>query len=189
MQRLPFNEVKTTQAASRFLELAGGKLNYMVLIKLLYLLDRASLLKWGRTVTFDEYYSMKHGPVLSEVLSLITEMTPPFERGYWAEHISAPSDWSVTLRTKAGDDALSESEDELIQSVFEEHWRYFAEDPFVFVKFLHDNLPEWTETESGRVPLLHRDILAAGHKSDAEISAVEEELDSLAADYRALLVR
>jgi uncharacterized phage-associated protein len=189
MQRLPFNEVKTTQAASRFLELAGGKLNYMVLIKLLYLLDRASLLKWRRPVTFDEYYSMKHGPVLSEVLSLITEMTPPFQRGYWAEHISAPSEWSVTLRAKAGDDALSEAEEELIQSVFEQYRPYFADDPFVLVKFLHDNLPEWTETQSGRVPILHRDILAAENKSEAEISAVVEELDSLASDYRVLLAR
>ena len=75
--RLRFDEKKATQAASGFLVLSGGKLNYLKLIKLLYLLDRATLLAWGRTVTGDHYYSMKHGPVLSEVLDLITDM--PFE--------------------------------------------------------------------------------------------------------------
>jgi hypothetical protein len=30
-----FNEKKTTQAAARFLALAGGRMNYMLLIKLL----------------------------------------------------------------------------------------------------------------------------------------------------------
>jgi hypothetical protein len=30
-----FNEKKTTQAAARFLSLAGGRMNYMLLIKLL----------------------------------------------------------------------------------------------------------------------------------------------------------
>ena len=172
-----------------FSSLLNGKLNYMVLIKLLYLLDRASFLKWGRPVTFDHYYSMKHGPVLSEVHDLITEMTPPFERGYWHEHISAPVDWSVSLRAPTQFDALSEAELELIQAVFEKYKPYFANDPFKLVDLLHETLPEWQEVKSGRIPLPHRDILAAGKKSEEEIVAIEDELESLASDYRILLTR
>jgi hypothetical protein len=122
--QLPFNEVKATQAAGKFLELAGGRLNYMVLIKLLYLLDRAAMFKWARPVTFDEYYSMKNGPVLSEVHELITEERPPHENGFWSEHISAPSDYSVSLMSAPGDDSLSEAEEELIQGVFDEYKPY-----------------------------------------------------------------
>jgi hypothetical protein len=186
--QLPFNEVKTTQAAGRFLQLAGGKLNYMVLIKLLYLLDRASFIKWHRPVTFGEYYSMKNGPVISEVHDLITEMVPPFEQGYWFQHISEPADWSVMLRAGTDTDALSEAEEELIQAVFRKYEPYLSK-PFELVDLLHKTLPEWQEIQSGRVPLPHRDILAAENRSEEEIEATEQELESLAADLKALLTR
>jgi hypothetical protein len=186
--QLPFNEVKSTQAAGRFLELAGGKLNYMVLIKLLYMLDRAAMFKWGRPVTFDEYYSMKNGPVLSAVHDLITEQCPPQEGGYWSLHISEPSGYSVSLRSAAGNDALSEAEEELIQSVFAEYTPYLSR-PFELVELLHKILPEWTEISSGRVLLSHRDILKAADKTDAEVEAITQDLESLGSDYRALMVR
>jgi uncharacterized phage-associated protein len=184
--QLPFNEVKSTQAAGRFLELAGGTLNYMVLIKLLYMLDRAAMFKWGRPVTFDEYYSMKNGPVLSEVHDLITEQ--PQQHSYWSRHISEPSAYSVSLVAVAGDGALSEAEEELISSVFTEYRQYLS-NPFELVELLHRTLPEWTEITSGRVPLPHRDILRAILKSDAEIESIEQELESLGSDYRTLLFR
>jgi uncharacterized phage-associated protein len=186
--QLPFNEVKTTQAASRFLQLAGGRLNYMVLIKLLYLLDRAALLGWRRPVTFDEYYSMKHGPVLSEVHDLITEETAPFQSNYWSEHISDPLGRSVELMADAGGDALSDAEEELIQTIFKQYESYLSR-PFDLVDLLHKTLPEWKEVKSGRVPLPYRDILTAGNKSPEETEAIERELESLASDYRILLAR
>ena len=186
MQRLPFNEVKTTQAASRFLQLAGGRLNYMVLIKLLYMLDRTTLLKWGRPVTGDEYFSMKLGPVLSETKELITEM--PVGHGYWSSYISGPNNYSVDLIKDPGLDALSEAEDEIIQSVFGEYGRYDSK-PFDLVDLLHKSLPEWTEVTEGRVELPYEDILKADGRSREEIEAVERELTSLAQDYKAFLVR
>ena len=70
MERL-FDEKKATQAAACFLKLADGGLNYMVLIKDLYLADRQALAGWGRSITNDKYYSMKCGPVLSNVLDQI----------------------------------------------------------------------------------------------------------------------
>jgi len=186
--QLPFNEVKATQAASRFLELAGGTLNYMVLIKLLYMLDRAAMFRWGRPVTFDEYYSMKNGPVLSAVHDLITEQCPPQESGYWSQHISEPSGYSVSLNSSPGDGSLSEAEEELIQSIFTEYKPYISK-PFELVELLHKTLPEWTEITSGRVPLRHGDILRAANRSDVEVEAIEQELEALGSDYRTLLVR
>jgi hypothetical protein len=40
MIRFICNEIKTTQDAALFLKLNGGKMNYMKLIKLMYLADR-----------------------------------------------------------------------------------------------------------------------------------------------------
>ena len=50
---LRFREAKTTQAAARLLTLRGGRMNYMKLLKLLYIVEREALLNWGRPVTAD----------------------------------------------------------------------------------------------------------------------------------------
>lgn len=186
--QLQFNEIKATQAAARFMDLAGGSLNYMVLGKLLYLLDREALLAWGRTVTFAEYYSMKAGPVLSEVHDLITEI--PMPGSYWSSHI-VPGlfDYSVRLRSDPGADALSEAEIDIIEKLFKQYGHY-NRDPFALVDLLHKILPEWTEVQKGRVPLQIRDILTkGGNKSVAEAEAIEGELQSLSEDYKLLAAR
>ncbi|WP_419167442.1 hypothetical protein [Candidatus Palauibacter sp.] len=48
-----YKQAKTTQLAGEFLRLAGGRMSYMKLIKLLYLVDRRSLLERGVPVTYD----------------------------------------------------------------------------------------------------------------------------------------
>jgi uncharacterized phage-associated protein len=168
-----FDEKKSTQAAAYFLRLAKGKMNYMLLIKLLYLLDRRALLKWGRPVTGDSYFSMKLGPVLSEVLSLVSEKPDPDNPGYWAEHISAPRTYDIKLLSDPGDGALSESEESLINAVFEKYGHY---DRFRLATHLHKILPEWKAVQSGRVPITHADILKAGGRSPRDIEAIEKDL-------------
>src|SRR5690242_6025860 len=106
-----FNEKKATQAAAQFLRLANGRMNYMKLIKLLYIADREALLRWGRPITTDVYFSMKHGPVLSEVLDLISEGPDPFfGETFWSRHISK-EDYDVSLKADPTQDQLSEAED------------------------------------------------------------------------------
>ena len=96
--RMRFNEKKATQAAARFLRHSNGRMNYMKLIKLLYIADRDALTRWGRPITTDSYFSLKHGPVLSQVLDLITEEPNPLAcRTFWSEHISDPEHYSVSL--------------------------------------------------------------------------------------------
>jgi len=171
-----FNEKKTTQAAARFLALAGGRMNYMLLIKLLYLLDRRSLSQWGRPVTGDDYFSMKYGPVLSEVLDLITDMPDPTGPGYWAKHISDPVHYVVELAADPGGDELSEAEEGAIEATFKKFGRY---NQFDLATHLHQILEEWQPVEHGRIPITYRDILKAIKKSPDEIAAIEEELSSL----------
>jgi len=174
--QLRFNERKTTQAASRFLKLGGRRMNYMKLIKLLYLADRGAILRWGRPLSGDAYFSMKCGPVLSEVHNLITEVPNPNQQSVWSEYISAPSNYEVELREDAGDDELSKAEEELIDEIFAAYGHYL---PFELVDLLHRTLPEWKEIQSGRIPIEYREILQAGDKSPQEIDEIESELDSL----------
>ena len=50
-----FNIGKATEAACLFLERAGGRMNIMKLVKLLYLLDRLSLDRRGIPVVGGDY--------------------------------------------------------------------------------------------------------------------------------------
>src|SRR5208282_1628926 len=108
---LPYNEKRATQAAAILLSMRESRsLNYMLLIKLLYLVDRESLLRWGSPLTGDDYYSMEFGPVLSKTHDLMTEMRPPEEDSFWARHVQR-SGYDVKLMDDPGDEELSDADD------------------------------------------------------------------------------
>ncbi len=173
-----FNEAKATQAAARLLKQAGGTMNYMVLIKLLYLADRVALVKWGRSITGDEYFTMKLGPVLSEVHDLITEMQPPNEDHPWTRSI-AKSSWDVSLQKDAGDDELSEAEERVLDKIFEKFKPFLTGNPFALPDWIHDNLREVKRIQGGRIPLEIREILQGAEQSEERIERVVEELEML----------
>ena len=172
---LRFDEAKATQAAAKFLALRGGRMHYLKLIKLLYLLDRAALLRWGIPVTTDRYVSMDHGPVVSRIYSLITEEIP---KPVWAEYISAPmGEYEVQLQRGAPTDRLSRAEERLIEEI---HREYGHRSRWDLVNYLH-TLPEWKSPNGSSIPIHLRDILEAGGEDETEIRATIRELESLSA--------
>ncbi len=151
-------------------------MNYMKLIKLLYLLDRSALLAWGRPVTTDRYVSMERGPVVSRILSLIREEPEPGSVSFWRQHISGQKAYSVRLLSDPGSDDLSRAEEDLIERVFAEHG---GKNQWELVDFCH-RLPEWKDPEGSSIPLEYDDILRAGEKPEDEIREVMAELKALA---------
>jgi uncharacterized phage-associated protein len=174
--RLRFNEAKATQAACRLLRLRGGRMSYLKLIKLLYIVDREALIRWGRTVTTDCHVSMDRGPVVSRIYDLITGDEPPDMERFWRQYISVPQNFEVELHSDPGDSELSIAEEELIDGVFNEHGR---KSRWELVGYTHD-LPEWQDPNGSSIPIAYRDILRAAGKTEAEIIAVEDEIESLA---------
>ncbi len=174
--RLRFKEAKTIQAAARLLELRGDRMSYLKLIKLLYIIDREALLRWGRPVTGDRYVSMDHGPVLSQTLNLITEEPRPGEHTFWASHISSPEQFEVRLNRPAAMDELSEAELQLIHEVFAKYGHMKRWD---LVDLVHQ-FPEWQDPEGSAIPIQYRDILKAGGKTEGEIEAILQEIASVA---------
>jgi hypothetical protein len=156
-------------------------MNYMLLIKLLYLLDRRALSRWGRPVTGDDYFSMKYGPVLSEVLDLSTSLPDPTGAGYWAQHISEPAHHVVELSANPGDDEVSQAEEQVIDAIFK---KFGGHNQFDLAVQLHKILEEWQPVEHGRIPIAYGDILKAIKKSPEEIEAIDEELSSLSSVER-----
>jgi uncharacterized phage-associated protein len=174
---LRFNERRATEAAARFLKLRGGRMKYLKLIKLLYLLDREALLRWGAPVTTDQYVSMDNGPVVSRIYELIRDEAAPGTDSFWRRHISAPEDWDVTLIAEPEPAEVSPAENALIDEIFA---RYGKMGRWDLVRLSHD-LPEWQDPKGSAIPIAYRDILRAGKKTEAEIAAVEAELEALAA--------
>ncbi len=174
---LQFDEAKATQAAAFFLQLRGGQMHYIKLIKLLYLADREALLRWGVPISTDCYVSMDNGPVLSRVLNLITEdRTKPV----WSQYISAPlGEYEVQLLKAPSMDCLSRAEENLIREIFEQYGHRYRWD---LIDNVMHKLPEWRDPNHSSIPIHLRDILKAGGENESEIRAVIRELSSFAND-------
>lgn len=151
-------------------------MSYLKLIKLLYLADRQALLRWGRPITTDRYFSMDRGPVLSRVLDLATDGEDPGAPSIWANHIGEPSGYEIQLRTDPGRDELSDAEVSLLDEIFRDHG---AKSRWELVRLTH-KLPEWKDPGGSAIPITYRDILRAGGKTELEIASIEDEIEGVA---------
>jgi uncharacterized phage-associated protein len=169
-----FNERKATQVAARFLRAAGGKLEYISVIKLMYFADREALLRWGTPITDDRYYSLDHGPVLSQVKNLIDERTG----GFWNQHISAPAEYKIEIIKDPGDDQLSIAEEKLIDEIHQKYQNFNWWD----LRNKSHELPEWKDPEGSSIRIEIDDILRAAGIRKKKRVRMEQELKG----YRAM---
>jgi len=170
--RFSFDERKTAAAAALLLQLSGGSMEYLRLIKLLYFIDREALEALGRPITGDRYVSMRHGPVLSTVYDLVkaTLLGDVAATGPWSEHVQPNGRYRLALRQAPDVGALSEAEIDVVLQVFE---RYRSMDRWSIRDQTHD-LPEWEDPgdSSKEIPL--ETILRVLGKTDDEIENVRE---------------
>ncbi len=177
MAQLRFNEAKATQVACLLLRLRGETMHYFKLIKLLYIIDRTALQRWGRPVTTDHHVSMDKGPVVSRIYNLISEGPGPESQEYWHTYISDPhGDRQVTCLGDPGINELSEMEVGLVEEVFKEHgyknrWRIRDET---------HKFGEWRDPDGSMIPITYEDILKAGGKTPEEVQEIREEIESVA---------
>jgi uncharacterized phage-associated protein len=176
MIEFKFDEVKTTQAAAFLLKKNGGKMNYMKLIKLLYLADREAISLWERPLTGDAYVSMDNGPVLSRVLDKINYGKVPSMKSYWHRYISRPASYNVSVIREPEFDELSKRETKLLEDIFEKYERY---DQWEMVDICHKVLPEWKNPNGTSIPIYPDDILKALNKTEMDIISIDDEISSL----------
>jgi uncharacterized phage-associated protein len=169
--RFPFDERKTAHAAAYLLRKHGNQLNYMKLIKLLYLADRQSLLEFGKPITGDRMVAMPKGPVLAGVLDLINWGKRRNESCVWFDLVSEPIGYDVKLAaeiTLEDLDRLSEDECRILDEVFEEYGQI---DKWSLVDLTH-RLPEWSDPHGSSFPIDPADILRAEGRSEQEIHRI-----------------
>ena len=149
----------------------------MKLIKLMYLCERESIDRRGRPIFYDEYYSMKDGPVCSSALNAINGK---FDLKTWSAFLrkSGAKDIHAT-RTFAPDDMdeISKSDQQIIDAI----WKKFAHmTSSQLRRWTHDNCHEYTHVENGRLPIRPEDISTAlGHSDSTELNSAIKEHRSL----------
>lgn len=165
--RFLFNELKATQAAGLLLSLAGGRMMRLRLIKLLYLAEREHLRDAGRPIVGDYYVSMRHGPVLSNVLDLAEE-DDRLPGAVWRGYIRRDGEHGVRLVQDPGQDQLSRAEVETLRRVHREQrsrtrWE---------IRDMTHLFPEWQDPGPSSVPIFVEDILSALGKTAREIQRI-----------------
>lgn len=168
-----FNERRSTQAAAFLIRRNGNKLNYMKLIKLLYLVDREALIKWQQPITGDKYYSLPLGPVVSKILDKISSGPNPKSPDYWSSiiQIAQNDSYSVTTIDEPEYDELSKREIRLLEGLDDKFKAYSQWD---MVTYCHNNLPEWEDPNGSSDQITIEDILKTSIKN-----GTDKELDFL----------
>ncbi len=162
----PFQLEKAVEAVAVLLKLHGGPLNYLALLKMLYIADRTALGELEQTITGDCYVSMDHGPVLSNVYDLIKGQS--VNQG-WHQFITTQN-YDVELICDPGEAELSEAELEILQQVYQD---YGDLDPFEIAELTH-KFPEWQDPHGSAIAISLEEILHNLGKTEAEITQIAE---------------
>ena len=120
-----FNERKTTQMAVYLLQLAGGTINKMKLLKLLYLSERESLRRYGMPMTGDKIVAMEYGPVLSTTYDLTKLKASDAADNVWHASIARKNQYTLRLKQtkklRVSDfDELSKADIEILKYTWKE---------------------------------------------------------------------
>ncbi len=169
-----FDETKATEVAAILVDKAGGKMSHIALVKLLYIIDREALRKWGRPVSGGSYYSLPHGTVISEVVNLMKRIEGLEDSTFWTDHLTKVGN-EMHLLKGAGDDELSTAEMKLISEVFETYGQMHKWE----LRDLTHQFGEWTDPNGFSIPIGIEEILHHVGRSGKEIALLVEELREL----------
>lgn len=168
-----FDYMKSIQLCARFLILAGGQLEKLKLIKLMYLSERESLRLYEEPLLWDEYYSLKHGPICSSTLNCINKRTYSNYSDRFFAIFHGKNVRLVKGVTLDDLDALSDAELQIADAVWHEHRHRTASQ---IRAYTHEFCREYTHVEHGRAPITYESMLLAlgsehAHEVSEEIAA------------------
>ncbi|MCK8779102.1 Panacea domain-containing protein [Rhizobium sp. NTR19] len=147
--------------ASLILKTGGHSLNVLKAVKLVYLVDRESIKRYGFPVLEENRVSMPHGPVNSSTYSHINGEYDLDECGWSdfledrAQHRIALTDSRITVDDL---DELSDADLACVDAVWE---TFGAMDQWQLRDWTHDpkNVPEWEDPNGGSAVIPMQRIL------------------------------
>lgn len=134
-------------------------LNYLKLIKLLYLADRVALDAYGETITENTAVSMDQGPVLSELFDYIKNSKKDDTQTIWNNYF-AKNDYSlICINTDIDDGELCEYEEAILEEIDN---KYKDKTPWEMVDLVHDVAvcPEWKDPNGSSLPIRTNEVLS-----------------------------
>jgi len=172
----PFDADKATEAACRFVILESGTISVLKLVKLIYLLDRFAIQQRGNPVVGGAYFSMKNGPVTSEVLDLINAGEIAGVRSTWSEFISSRQNNEIAA-SKSPSGFLSEAELGFLDVIYKRH---AGRDQWELRDWCHQHCSEWTTINSGRASITPADLAKAVGKTEEQVEEIVADANEAA---------
>ncbi|MBQ7538509.1 MAG: SocA family protein [Treponema sp.] len=134
-------------------------MNYMKLIKLLYLADRAALDAYGETITENSAVSMDQGPVLSELYDYIKNSKHDDAQRLWNNYFVKNKHSLDCINTDIDDGELCEYEESILEEIDN---LYKDKTPWQMVDLVHNvNVcPEWRDPNGSALPIRTNEVLS-----------------------------
>lgn len=175
-----FRSRKAAQLCAWFATRAGGPIEKLKLIKLVYLSERMHLSTYEDSMLRDELYSLPHGPICSSTLDGVNGV---IHKEIWDDFIARNGNIVVSIKEfeRSELDDLSDIEIDIAEEI----WSRFRNMTASQIRnYTHKNCSEYTEIESGRLPISYRDVLKAVGSDNADI--VDQELATMRQEEKVL---
>lgn len=149
------------------------------LVKLLFLADKYHLIRYGRTVTNDEYWAMTFGPVGTATKDILT-LDPSFldedEYGYAKKSLQKIGEYEFEIGISCDTDMLSETDIEALDFILDNFGNMREGD---FIQYTH-KYPEWKQYEE---PLKQKAIRRARIGMAELLSTLENDCLAMPLDH------
>jgi uncharacterized phage-associated protein len=167
-----FDSAKAAQAAAYFALQSEGKIEKLKLIKLLYLAEREAMLRHDHPMFYDEFYSLKDGPICSNALNGING---GIDRETWAKYVRRNGNIITPVKRfeRSDLDELSNAEIDILEALWDNFSGYTASQ---IRRYTHEQCPEYNEVTTGRLPITYLSVFEALGKPDPKglAESVEE---------------
>jgi uncharacterized phage-associated protein len=174
---MQFSEKKAAQVAAFFLHRAGGRMEILKLMKLMYLAERASYQQFGEPMIGDKLVSMDNGPALSITLNHMNRFAPSEPDG-WESWVSDRNNYVLALAKQVRDPKedllqLSDAELGILESVWKEYGKYGS---FQLADLTHEICPEWEDPHGSSLPITQSRLLRSVGFDAQTAKALEERI-------------
>lgn len=168
-----YKERKAAQTAAFFALKAGGTINKLKLVKLLYLSERESMLEFDEPLFFDRLVSMDFGPVTSISLDHINGFK---DSKFWPNFVRFIGNFDISIVegvSEADLDDLSKAD----RHILEKLWAKFGNfSQFELAEWTHKHCPEWENPKGSSKPINHELVYKFLDKENAEELAANIEV-------------
>ncbi|AJX94693.1 Panacea domain-containing protein [Burkholderia pseudomallei] len=173
-----FNPRKAADSAAYLLFRAEAPMSSVKLMRLLYLAERESFVRFGEPLTGDELFADKKGPILRE-----THRRLNGDAGGWEGQFRRLGSHSIALETPAPSKeyfarstVLSDADIEVLDAVWEQFGKL---DQTHLADYLHTKCLEWTDSRGEASEVTHERLFKALGYSREQIEELLQRLAEL----------